>query len=78
MKNKMDGVENMKIDVKEISKISLEENELLLINVSATVFSLQDSDDLIEQLGDSLPDDWKDRIIISYGDSIKFSKIVKK
>ena len=65
----------MKIDVKEISKITLAENEMLLIQIPKYANTTRHiSDTRKNEFKEMFPKEWRDRVLFIIGD-VKFTKV---
>lgn len=64
----------MKINIKEIEKISLSEDEVLVIRLKENLYE-QKIDDIIDSLSRFFPDEWKTKIICINSDGIEFTKL---
>jgi len=67
----------MKIDIKEISKISLAENELLWITICSDLLTIEDLDKIENGIKEVLPEEWRERIVVGT-DKLKLTKITKE
>ncbi len=67
----------MKVDIKEISKISLGKDELLLIQIPNTGNLYKAESEKIKRFKEFFPKEWNDRVIFIIGD-VKLTKAVKQ
>ena len=66
----------MEVNLKDVFKIELKENELLWITLDKEHRSFEELDDFLKDLNKIIPEKWKDKIVVGCSE-IKLTKITK-
>ena len=67
----------MEVNLKDVFKIELKENELLWITLDKEHRSFEELDDFLKDLNKIIPEKWKDKIVVGCSE-IKLTKITKQ